>query len=294
MHFATFLPNWNSVESVRRAHSVLEAGALVFFALLVLFDVLAHLWEDKDKDRARLFDKIGLCFFAIAVLAEIAAYPYGQRNDRLSAEMIGSLSEKAGQAEIKARKAITDSATALSQVDAVTRRAKELDRQLSVAQNRLDAVMAKADQLEERIKWRSLTPSQQKEIAEQLQADGKWDVDILAYGDLSEIRRIADQIRSSLPSGWNSRLWFLSATTLSVTGIVVQTVEGSGKDADAVADHVVYALKKEGLLAGRFPSMPRSFNPMAGFSSGPTWDKNKMAPIRISIGTKQENIPPRR
>ena len=108
MHFTSFLPYWNSLESVRRVHSDLEACALVSFALLVFFDVLAHLSEDGHKDKARLFEKIGLCFFAIAVLAEIAAYPYGQRNDTLSAEMIGSLDQKA-------RDALTASNTAISQ-----------------------------------------------------------------------------------------------------------------------------------------------------------------------------------
>jgi hypothetical protein len=35
--------------------------------------------EDENKGRARLFERIDLCFFAVAVLAEIAAYQYGQR-----------------------------------------------------------------------------------------------------------------------------------------------------------------------------------------------------------------------
>jgi hypothetical protein len=89
MLFAICLPDWNSLDSVRRAHNDLEGAALVFFGLLVVFDVLAHLSEDKNRNRARLFEKIALCFFAIAVLAEIAAYPYGQRNDKLSEDMIG-------------------------------------------------------------------------------------------------------------------------------------------------------------------------------------------------------------
>ena len=94
--FAIGLPDWNSLESVRDAHSNLEAGALVFFALLVVFDALAHLSTDKKKEN--ILERIGIWFFAIAVLAEIAAYPYGQRNDRLSGQTIVFLSEKAGKA----------------------------------------------------------------------------------------------------------------------------------------------------------------------------------------------------
>jgi hypothetical protein len=54
---------------------------------------------------------------AIAVLAEIAAYPYGQRNDKLSAEMIGSLSEQAGAAETKAQSAFEKSALAENEAE---------------------------------------------------------------------------------------------------------------------------------------------------------------------------------
>jgi hypothetical protein len=114
------IPDWNSLDSVRHAHSELEATALVFFALLVIFDVLAHLSEGKGTER--LFEKIALCFFAIAVLSEIAAYPYGQRNDDLSARIIGSLDIKAQRAADNASKAVTDSSTALSQAkDALTK-----------------------------------------------------------------------------------------------------------------------------------------------------------------------------
>jgi hypothetical protein len=112
-HFATCLPDWNSLDSVRRAHSDLEAAALVFFALLVVCEALAHLSDDKKTERR--FDKIGkigIVFFALAVLAEIASYPYGQRNDTLSGQQINSLDAKANDASQKAAKAVTDSSDA--------------------------------------------------------------------------------------------------------------------------------------------------------------------------------------
>ena len=113
--FAIFIPDWNSLDSVRRAHSNLELAALVFFALLVLFDVLAHFSEGKKREK--LLERIGLCFFAIAVVAELAAYKYGQRNDTLSEQLIGSLDTRARQASSDASKALTDSGTALSQAE---------------------------------------------------------------------------------------------------------------------------------------------------------------------------------
>src|ERR1700693_4787469 len=105
MHFAICLPDLNSIDSVSRTHSDLEGAALVFFALLVVCEALAHLSDDKKKERR--FDKIGIVFFAIAVLAEIAAYPYGQRNDALSEQVIVSL-------DVKARDAASNASTALS------------------------------------------------------------------------------------------------------------------------------------------------------------------------------------
>jgi hypothetical protein len=121
MNFAVrFLPDWNSLESVRRAHSHLEAASLVFFALLVVFEVLAHLAEDEAKERT--LNKIGIIFFAVAVLAEFAAYQYGQRNDELAQQAIGSLDAEVKEAEGNASKAVSGSRAALGQAtDALTK-----------------------------------------------------------------------------------------------------------------------------------------------------------------------------
>jgi hypothetical protein len=124
MNFAIrFLPDWNSLESVRRAHSHLEAASLVFFALLVVFEALAHLAEDKTKERT--LDKICIAFFAVAILAELAAYPYGQRNDELAQQAIGSLDAEVKEAEGNASKAVSISRVALGQAtDALTKAGK--------------------------------------------------------------------------------------------------------------------------------------------------------------------------
>jgi hypothetical protein len=139
MHFATLIPCWNSLDSVRRAHRDLGATALAFFALLVLFDVLAHL--SKDESRKALIEKIGLCFFAVAVFAEIVAYPYGQRNDALSGQMIISLDAQAHEAALNASRALADSGSAL---DAAARAKNEAD----AARLKAAAVSKKAGQID--------------------------------------------------------------------------------------------------------------------------------------------------
>jgi len=95
------LLGWNSLSSVIEIHASLEGAALISFAALVVFDVLAHL----NKKREILFERIGLVCFGIAVLAEICAYPYSRRIDTLSAEAtaaaegkIAALNKEAGDA----------------------------------------------------------------------------------------------------------------------------------------------------------------------------------------------------
>ena len=119
MHLAV-LPDWNSLDSVRRAHGDLEAAGLVFFALLVAMEALAH--NSKDEHRKHLFDSIGIWFFAVAIFCEIGGYWYGQRNDELSQQVIVSLDAKASDASQKAAKAVTDSGEAETKSDgAVTK-----------------------------------------------------------------------------------------------------------------------------------------------------------------------------
>jgi hypothetical protein len=153
MHLAIWLPDWNSLDSVRRAHNDLEGVGLVFFALLVVSEALAHL--SKAEKRKHGFDTLGIIFFAVAVLAEIAAYPYGQRNDTLSEQIIGSLDAKARDASANATKALTDSGKALVQagqaniksgnavdgadkantsIEAVGKMASAIDQELQTAQ----------------------------------------------------------------------------------------------------------------------------------------------------------------
>jgi hypothetical protein len=142
MHFAICLPDWNSLDSVRHAHNELEGAALLFFALLVFFDLLAHL-SSADKKREKFFEKIGLYCFALAVLAEIVAYPYGQRNDTLSEQIIGSLDAKASAASTNASDALTKAETA-NAVAGIAQKKAELAETSADRTGQL-AILAEAD-----------------------------------------------------------------------------------------------------------------------------------------------------
>jgi hypothetical protein len=189
-YFAITLPGWNSLEAVRSIHSDFEGAALVFFALLVASEALAHL-SDEEK-REKLFDRISVVLFAVAVLAEIVAYPYGQRNDTLSGRIIGSL-------DVESKEALSDSGTALSQARGAEARSsfalekanaaassasnafflargarKEADtfefdivtakKQAADAESRLANAVQRTARLEKQLSWRTITPEQVRSI----------------------------------------------------------------------------------------------------------------------------------
>src|ERR1035437_2628683 len=114
MHYWHLLFDWDVLESVRKLRSFFEGLAIVLFALLVLFDILAHRSEDKNRERARKLERIGLWFFGLAILAEIITHEYGKRNDDLSENEIRGLSAVSHQARADASAAVANAGDARS------------------------------------------------------------------------------------------------------------------------------------------------------------------------------------
>jgi len=237
MHMA--LPGWDSPEVVRVAHSRLEALALVSFAALVVFEVVAH-FETK---RHRLYERIGLICFSIAVLAEILAYPYGKRNDELADEMsrkqsfaISTLSNEAQEAQAKLKKALDDSNSAISKAavalsnsrlaDAAAVRALILARgareeadsfekdivsakeQAAKAEAHLAEALQRAANAEKgtatlttRLADRTLTGEQITRIGKKVSAYAGQEFDVTPYWDLKESLSIANRIALALIEG---------------------------------------------------------------------------------------------
>jgi len=139
MMLLVILPNWNSLDSVRQAHSSLEAAGLVFFALLVVAEALAH--NSEQEKRKHLFDSIGIWFFAIAVLCEIAGYRYGQRNDALSEQKIRSLDALAEDAESTAKRAKTIADGAKTEAD-------EISTKIGQSEAKIESVSKRASELD--------------------------------------------------------------------------------------------------------------------------------------------------
>ena len=122
------LPGWYSLSSVTDIHAELEAVAVIFFVALVIFDVWAHL----DKNHEHLLERIGLICFAVAVLAEVCAYPYSRRVDTLSSEANAKLNKEAGDARRDAGVAMERAGKAVKDAGDANERSVKLELQAEV------------------------------------------------------------------------------------------------------------------------------------------------------------------
>jgi hypothetical protein len=225
------LPNWDSLDSVRRAHSDLELAGLVFFALLVVAEALAH--NSKQEERKHLFDSIGIWFFAIAVVCELAGYWYGQRNDFLSERVIISLDvksreafnnsssaltksseaqTKADSAETTSGKAVAQSSSAMTiasgarreadsfeaEIKSATTQAADAESHLANALERAVAAEQEALRLKEQLADRTLSDAQLKSIAGKLAEYAGQEYDVTPYWDSPESVGIANRVHFAL------------------------------------------------------------------------------------------------
>ena len=80
-------PGWNDLEFAKGIHAFFELGGLILFAVLVLFEILAH----RHTKRENLFKILALVSFALAIGFELLAYPYSRRVEKLSDDKISEL-----------------------------------------------------------------------------------------------------------------------------------------------------------------------------------------------------------
>jgi len=174
MHFAILIPDWGSLDSVRSAHSELELAAIILFGLLALFDILAHFAED-DKGRERILERIGLCCFGLAIIAEIAGYVYGQRNDLLSEQVISSLDQETKDAGQRMAVLETRAGGLDTRLGITTKQVGSLEYQFPAAKakiadlgSRASDAIARTSRLEAQLSWRTVTSEQAITLANSL------------------------------------------------------------------------------------------------------------------------------
>lgn len=129
------LPGWDSLDSVQDIHAKLELIAIFFFALLVVADVLEH----GATKRAKLFKTSGLIFFALAVLAELVAYPYGRKTDKLSQTRIRQEEQLVAKSIEHANQAGRDAAEANERAALAESHLAEADARAEVARKDAEA-----------------------------------------------------------------------------------------------------------------------------------------------------------
>src|SRR5881394_4114990 len=93
------LPGWNDLETAKSFHSFFNITALVMFGFLVLFEILEH--TTKETERKSKFSKLTILSLAIAIVAEVIAFPYSNRVEYLFGQEIQQM--KANNAEVSAK-----------------------------------------------------------------------------------------------------------------------------------------------------------------------------------------------
>jgi hypothetical protein len=316
VHNWNLLWDWNTLESVRRIHSFLEGWALVFFGLLVLFDVLAHLSQDENPTRAKRFERIGLWFFGVAIFAEILAYPYSQRNDTLSSQQDAEQRAKIAELDNSTQRLKTDAENAHKQAEGFkaqiadsAARAKSAEAQVASAKAASDAASAKAEtfrldiakanesakQAEARAAEanlelarfkapRTLSPSQQASISDRLRKFGARRVDVIIIGDAPEITDITRLIAAAIQqAGWTVNFVGKAISGPNISGVLIGTHIGSDRNLNEAADTLVSALQSAGIASSRSLLQFDDKLPMAIMGS---WDEKNVAPIRMLVSAK--------
>ena len=155
-------PGWNSLDTVQQVHSALELIAVIFFALLVVADIFEH-WATK---RAKLLKVSGLTFFALAILTEFAAYPYGRRGDKLSQDRIRQDELLIAQSNRDAKQAERDAEGFRLQIADATERVANAEKKAAEANRLAEQERLARVRIEQRMADRDITTDQRKKMLE--------------------------------------------------------------------------------------------------------------------------------
>jgi hypothetical protein len=283
---------------------VSEIALLVFGVVLVIGLVGEVAKSDKWKKRLRLFEMLVIIGVAGELIADGGIFLFSRHLQTISEAEYSGLNKQAAdaykQAEIARKEADSfelDIAKAKKgAADALERAAKaeenlgEARKDAATANERAansnkiaeDERLARL-QLEAKLAPRSLTPAQQKDLAERLKPFSGTRLDIFIYGETSEMLSIGLTIASvANAAGWSVRTWGVSVEMV-VTGTVVGTTSEVDKRIETAANALVLALNHNGINS----SPGKVFDlPLPGRLTGPPWDSSKAAPMRMLIGSK--------
>jgi hypothetical protein len=136
---------------------------------------------------------------------------------------------------------------------------------------------------------RSITKAQQDELREKLQAFSGISVDILCFGETTEINNLRNMLINPLAeAGWSPRTWTITGGG-AIIGTLVVTNSGAGAAVERAAVSLVLALRAIGIESEKIPKPAAwvKWGDIPGMGTGPIWEPEKTAAIRLLIGAKQ-------
>ena len=165
----------------------------------------------------------------------------------------------------------------------ITERAANAELRAAEANKKAEEERLARVKLEVRLAPRSLTSEQLNNLAEHIKPYKGVSIDILQYGETTEISHLRFLLNKLLiEAGWNPRAWIVVGDG-PVLGVIVG-VRNNANDIEKRASTILAAaLQSEGIIT----SLEQVFTiAWPGFVSGPPYDVSKEAPIRMLIGTK--------
>jgi hypothetical protein len=280
--------------------------------------------EKPDKFWDLLFPLIAATLVAVGVAGElwIDRLAGSVASDlRIENRKLSNLQRERADREIASAKEHAANAVATAkgfeaQIAASNSRAKHAEAQVASAKAASDAAIAKAEgfrfdiaraneraafasetaererlarlQLEARLADRTLTPEQQDSLVSALHAFAGTTIDVVEWGDASEVSAISESLEQLLlRSGWTVRSVAALPGQAIVTGILVGTRSGSDPATEHAVARLIEALHAANLSASSwaFEKMPWPKAFMSGKPSIPGTQYD--APIRMFIGSKR-------
>lgn len=218
-----------------------------------------------------------------------------------------TLELETGKAKAELAKANADIASANAEIAETNKQKASLEKDAAEARRDLAAAAARAaeaNQKAEAERLERLKPELQtgpQDLAGQSRSElvalfrsfGVQSVDVFAYaeGSSPDTHSFAQtMIAVFTEAGWRARYWTTIGGAGVVTGVVVATRQGSDEYIESAANSIVLGLRHWDFAASRwdqhFTTNDAKEIPGAAGVSGPTWDANDVAPIRVFVGTK--------
>jgi hypothetical protein len=199
---------------------------------------------------------------------------------------LAAANARAAEANQKAEAEQKDAAEARRDLAAANARAAE-------ANQKAEAERLERLKLELPIAPQDLAGQPRSELVALFRSFGAQSVDVFAYpeGSSPDTHSFAQtMIAVFTEAGWRARYWTTIGGAGVVTGVAVATRQGSDEYIESAANSIVLGLRHWDFAASRwdqhFTTNDAKEIPGTASVSGPTWDANDVAPIRVFVGTK--------